>query len=49
MSATTSTIRILLADDHGIVRQGLRAVLARDPAQDGGERRRHRRRLFLRR
>jgi two-component system response regulator NreC len=32
MSATTSTIRILLADDHGIVRQGLRAVLARDPA-----------------
>ena len=24
------TIRILLADDHGIVRQGLRAVLARD-------------------
>lgn len=25
-------IRILLADDHGIVRQGLRAVLARDAA-----------------
>lgn len=25
-----SRIRILLADDHGIVRQGLRAVLARD-------------------
>lgn len=24
--------RILLADDHGIVRQGLRAVLARDPS-----------------
>jgi DNA-binding NarL/FixJ family response regulator len=27
-----NNIRILLADDHGIVRQGLRAVLARDPA-----------------
>jgi two-component system, NarL family, response regulator NreC len=27
----TKAIRILLADDHGIVRQGLRAVLARDP------------------
>ena len=27
-----SGIRILLADDHGIVRQGLRAVLARDPS-----------------
>jgi RNA polymerase sigma factor (sigma-70 family) len=26
------TIRILLADDHGIVRQGLRAVLSRDAA-----------------
>jgi len=32
MNTTASTIRILLADDHGIVRQGLRAVLARDPA-----------------
>jgi two-component system response regulator NreC len=27
-----NNIRILLADDHGIVRQGLRAVIARDPA-----------------
>lgn len=26
-----NNIRILLADDHGIVRQGLRAVIARDP------------------
>ncbi|HYA17135.1 MAG TPA: response regulator transcription factor [Bryobacteraceae bacterium] len=26
-----NSIRILLADDHGIVRQGLRAVIARDP------------------
>jgi RNA polymerase sigma factor (sigma-70 family) len=25
------SIRILLADDHGIVRQGLRAVISRDP------------------
>ena len=25
-------IRILLADDHGIVRQGLRSVLTRDPS-----------------
>ena len=32
MITTTSTIRILLADDHGIVRQGIRAVLARDTA-----------------
>ena len=30
MNTSASTIRILLADDHGIVRQGLRAVLARD-------------------
>jgi two-component system response regulator NreC len=29
-----SNVRILLADDHGIVRQGLRAILARDPALD---------------
>jgi RNA polymerase sigma factor (sigma-70 family) len=29
MTATTAT-RILLADDHGIVRQGLRSVLSRD-------------------
>jgi two-component system response regulator NreC len=29
-----SNVRILLADDHGIVRQGLRAILARDPAFD---------------
>jgi two-component system response regulator NreC len=29
-----NSIRILLADDHGIVRQGLRAVIARDPALD---------------
>lgn len=26
-----ATIRILIADDHGIVRQGLRSVLSRDP------------------
>lgn len=26
-----SRVRVLLADDHGIVRQGLRAILARDP------------------
>jgi len=32
MNTTATTIRILLADDHGIVRQGLRAVLARDSA-----------------
>ena len=32
MITTTSTIRILLADDHGIVRQGIRAVLVRDTA-----------------
>jgi two-component system response regulator NreC len=30
----SSSVRILLADDHGIVRQGLRAILARDPALD---------------
>jgi DNA-binding NarL/FixJ family response regulator len=29
--AVLNQIRTLLADDHGIVRQGLRAVLARDP------------------
>jgi DNA-binding NarL/FixJ family response regulator len=29
--AVLNPIRTLLADDHGIVRQGLRAVLARDP------------------
>jgi DNA-binding NarL/FixJ family response regulator len=27
----SSAIRILIADDHGIVRQGLRSVLSRDP------------------
>ena len=40
----TPTIRILVADDHAIVRQGIRAVLEQDPsydvigeAADGGE------------
>jgi two-component system response regulator NreC len=28
----SGSVRILLADDHGIVRQGLRSVLSRDPS-----------------
>lgn len=28
----TGSVRILVADDHGIVRQGLRSVLSRDPS-----------------
>ncbi|HZL57258.1 MAG TPA: response regulator transcription factor [Bryobacteraceae bacterium] len=32
MRTSQITARILLADDHGIVRQGLRAVLSRDPS-----------------
>lgn len=32
MTGVMGTTRILLADDHGIVRQGLRAVLSRDPS-----------------
>src|SRR5277367_619502 len=32
LTGVRSTTRILLADDHGIVRQGLRAVLSRDPS-----------------
>ncbi len=35
---TTRTVRILLADDHGIVRQGLRAVLSRDARLEVGGR-----------
>lgn len=32
MTTTTTPIRVLLADDHAVVRTGLRALLASDPA-----------------